>query len=156
MNKIFYFLLMVFPASVFAEGTHNHNHHESRAGKPGDINAIDKTIKVDLLDSMQFKFENEPNIKMGETVHFVVRNLGKIPHEFSIGTENEHKQHRKMMRKHPDMKHVDGNTITVLPGETKTLTWVFGKLDTVMAACNIPGHFEAGMNHVFKMSDRNL
>lgn len=159
MSRIFYLLVFIFPISVFAEGTHNHNHHdhhhESPAGKPGEMNAIEKTIKVDLLDSMRFNFGNEPQIRAGETIKFVVNNLGKLPHEFSIGTEDEHKQHRTMMRKHPNMKHVDGNTITVPPGETKTIIWTFGKLDAVMVACNIPGHFEAGMKHIFKLSDDN-
>lgn len=161
MNKLFCILFILLSVQAFAGGTHEHDHHHghhnpSPAGKPGEMNETDvRTIKVDLLDKMQFKFENEPNINKGETVRFVVRNVGKLPHEFSIGTDAEHKEHRIMMRKHPEMKHVDGNTITVPAGETRSLVWTFGKLDAVMVACNIPGHFEAGMLHIFKLSDDN-
>lgn len=49
------------------------------------------------------------------------------------------------MRQMPDMVHQDGNTVTVKPGETKVLTWEFnGEIDVIFA-CNVPGHFEAGM-----------
>ena len=45
------------------------------------------------------------------------------------------------------MVHHDGNTVTVKPGETKELTWKFKGNSDVVFACNIPGHFEAGMFH---------
>lgn len=154
MNKLIYTLFMVLPVLAFAGGTHDHDHHHnpSPAGKPGEMSAVvTRMIKVDLLDNMQFKFENEPNIKTGETVRFVVRNVGKLPHEFSIGTDAEHKEHRIMMREHPDMEHVDGNTITVPAGETRSIVWTFGNLDAVMVACNIPGHFEAGMKYTIHL-----
>ena len=50
------------------------------------------------------------------------------------------------MRQMPDMIHQDGNTVTVKSGETKVLTWEFKSGDVVFA-CNVPGHFEAGMFH---------
>jgi uncharacterized cupredoxin-like copper-binding protein len=45
----------------------------------------------------------------------------------------------------PGMTHSDGNTMTVEPGMTETLTWDFEGDDVVVFACNIPGHYEAGM-----------
>jgi len=40
----------------------------------------------------------------------------------------------------------------VAPGETEELIWRFGKLDTVLVACNIPGHFEAGMKYTVHLN----
>lgn len=160
MNKLLAFLILLCPIVVFAAGNHaheehghgHHHHHESPAGLPGKVDDVDRTIEVELMDSMKFKFAESPKIGIGETIKFVVKNTGKIPHEFSIGTEGEHEAHRKMMRMHPDMKHEDGNTIVVAPGKTGTLIWKFGKKPVVIVACNIPGHFEAGMKFKLQLS----
>ncbi|AOO66596.1 cupredoxin domain-containing protein [Sulfurospirillum halorespirans] len=130
---------------------HNHATHShsmaSTVGKLSDVSHANKTIKVDLLDSMRFEFHNTMDIKEGDIVRFVVTNKGEIDHEFSIGSEKEQKAHLEMMKQMPNMVHSDGSTITVKPNETKELTWKFTKRDTVMFACNIPEHFEAGMHY---------
>lgn len=131
--------------SAHDHSTHNHA-MMSTVGKPYDASKATKTIKVDLLDSMKFEFHSNMNIKEGDIVRFVVTNKGAIDHEFSIGSEKEQKAHLEMMKQMPNMVHSDGSTITVKPNETKELTWKFTKRDTVMFACNIPGHFEAGMH----------
>jgi uncharacterized cupredoxin-like copper-binding protein len=43
------------------------------------------------------------------------------------------------------MKHDDPNSVLVEPGQTKELTWKFTKQTTLEFACNMPGHYEAGM-----------
>ena len=146
-------LVIIFSSQAFAmdnHSAHNHATHShsmaSTVGKPSDATHANKTIKVDLLDSMRFEFHNTMNIKEGDIVRFVVTNKGAIDHEFSIGSEKEHKAHLEMMKQMPNMVHNDGSTITVKPNETKELTWNFTKRDTVMFACNIPEHFEAGMH----------
>ena len=78
-------------------------------------------------------------------------NQGKITHEFSIGNEQEQKAHHEMMQKMPNMVHEDDNTVTVKSGETKELIWKFKNVGDVVFACNIPGHFEAGMFHKMQM-----
>jgi uncharacterized cupredoxin-like copper-binding protein len=77
-----------------------------------------------------------------------LRNDGSIQHEFSIGNAEDQVKHAIMMQKTPDMKHSDPNTVSLPPGESTTLSWKFMGTDTVVFACNIPGHFEAGMKHV--------
>lgn len=141
------------PVSVQASGSHVHKHNGegSAVGKPGIEADATKTIQVVTKDSMRYAFSPEPDIKQGDIVTFIVTNEGQIPHEFAIGDKREQEAHRKMMQKMPDMKHEDGNTITVKPGETKNLTWNFGGdgkgVSDVVFACNVPGHFEAGMFH---------
>ncbi|MGC4010111.1 MAG: cupredoxin family protein [Pseudomonas sp.] len=43
------------------------------------------------------------------------------------------------------MKHDDPNSVLVEPGKTAELTWTFSKATSLEFACNIPGHYQAGM-----------
>ena len=43
------------------------------------------------------------------------------------------------------MKHDDPNSVLVGPGEKKELVWKFSKATELQFACNLPGHYEAGM-----------
>jgi len=43
------------------------------------------------------------------------------------------------------MKHDDPNSVLVEPGKTAELTWTFSKAGALEFACNIPGHYQAGM-----------
>lgn len=124
---------------------HDHDSEGSPVGQPAPSAQSSKIIKVTALDTMRYKFSPQVELKEGEIVTFVVTNKGKITHEFSIGDAKEQKAHQQMMRKMPNMTHQDGNSITLKPGETKEITWKFKKGPNVVFACNIPGHFEAGM-----------
>lgn len=160
-------VLLALPA--FAEGGHAsqqadthgqssaHDHsstagaHHSEAsvgpvGLPAEPGAASQIVNVTLTDAMKIEFDKDLSaIKSGTVIQFLITNTGKIPHEFSIGNQQEQQAHAEMMRKMTGMTHSDGNTRTVKPGMTETLTWNFEGDDTVVFACNIPGHFEAGM-----------
>ena len=114
-------------------------------GEPAAADAAERTVHVDLLDTMRFGFDGPLDLKRGETVRFVVTNRGQVRHEFSIGSADEQDAHRAMMRRMPNMVHDDPNTVTVDPGQTRELTWRFDGDQPVVFACNIPGHAEAGM-----------
>lgn len=43
------------------------------------------------------------------------------------------------------MKHDDPNSVLVEPGKAAELTWTFSKAGNLEFACNIPGHYQAGM-----------
>ena len=78
----------------------------------------------------------------------MVTNKGKIRDEFTIGSPEEYAHHREMMKDMAGMDHGDSdNTVTVKPGQTTPLFWQFTGKEQVLFACNIPGHFEAGMKH---------
>ncbi len=123
---------------------HHANHVHSPAGQPGDPAKASKTIAVKMLDTMRIE-PSEIQIKPRQTVKFVVTNSGKIRHEFGIGTQDEQKAHAEMMLADPGMKHEDGSVITVEPGETKELVWRFARTGIYEAACQVPGHYPAGM-----------
>lgn len=145
----FTYALLLFPALVFAGGTHDHSHgHETYSvGAPG-TGEPDRRVTVSMRDSMRFVFEPQlRTLQHGETIEFIVRNDGAIQHEFSIGNAEDQVEHAEMMRKMPDMKHEDPNTVSLAAGDSGVLSWRFKGDDIVVFACNIPGHFEAGMKH---------
>ena len=121
-----------------------HEHSGAAAGKPGKANKVTREIKMAALDAMRYD-PASITVKAGETIRFVVTNAGQLHHEFIIGDTNEQEEHAEMMRKMPNMKHEDNNTLTLAPGETKTLLWEFEKGGEFEIACHVPGHYEAGM-----------
>ena len=143
-------LLGLFSSTLMAGGIHNHSHDNMKfsVGEPGK-GTPDRIILVSMQDTMRFDFAPDlGDLKQGETIEFHLRNDGSIRHEFSIGNAEDQVKHAIMMQKNPGMKHEDPNTVSLLPGESTTLAWKFMGTDTVVFACNIPGHFEAGMKHV--------
>ena len=150
-----YLIFMIFiPPFVIAGGTHEHGHGGEKfsVGEPAD-EAPDRRIKVSMRDTMRFVFEPELNsLRHGETIEFIVTNDGAVAHEFSIGNSEDQVKHAEMMRKMPNMKHEDPNTVSLAAGKSARLSWRFMGDDTVVFACNIPGHFEAGMKHVLPIT----
>ncbi|MFT6122688.1 MAG: putative cupredoxin-like copper-binding protein [Oleiphilaceae bacterium] len=124
-----------------------HDHAmDTMTGAPGEEANVSRTIIITADDTMRFM--HEPlNIKESETIKFIVTNKGAIAHEFAIATKDEHLEHGKMMMKNPAMHHgPGGNVVSIKPGETETLIWAFKGAMQIEAACNIPGHYEAGMH----------
>jgi len=112
-------------------------------------------------------------IKAGETVRFVLINKGQLLHEFNLGNAAMHAEHQQEMLKMQQsgmltptgmkamdhgamghgsmagmdhgMQHDDPNSVLVEPGKQAELTWTFSKSGNLEFACNIPGHYQAGM-----------
>lgn len=123
---------------------HQAQHRQTLAGTPGRPEQVDRIVVVEASDQMRFL--HEPiRVRPGETIEFRVTNSGRIPHEFVIGVKREHAEHRELMRAHPTMTHDEANAVMLAPGETRTLIWTFAKTEQIELACNIPGHYEAGM-----------
>jgi uncharacterized cupredoxin-like copper-binding protein len=123
---------------------HGHEHGQGHYGQPGEADQAQRTIAVTTLDTMKYE-PSTMTVKPGETIRFVVRNTGKLRHEFVIGDPQEQRAHAEMMKKMPGMVHEDPNALSLAPGETKTLIWQFGPTGLVEVACHVPGHYEAGM-----------
>jgi uncharacterized cupredoxin-like copper-binding protein len=147
------FFLILLPGIAVASGSHDHSHDHDHdgakfsVGEPGK-GTPDRVVRVSMQDSMRFVFDPPlDKLRHGEVIEFLVSNDGAIQHEFSIGNAEDQVAHAEMMRKMPDMKHEDPNTVSLAAGETARLKWRFMGDDTVVFACNIPGHFEAGMKH---------
>ena len=120
------------------------NPEEKAFGKQGDPKRIDRTIKVDMSDRMRFS-PASVSIEQGETIRFIVKNSGKVMHEFVLGNMAELKEHAELMKKFPNMEHDEPYMAHVPPGKTETIVWQFTKAGEFHFGCLLPGHFEAGM-----------
>lgn len=147
-------LVTLLSTSVaIAGGTHDNP--KFAVGEPA-TGIPDRIVQVSMHDTMRFKFgPGLESLRDGEVVKFVLSNKGSIVHEFSIGNADEQKKHAAMMSQMTTMKHKDANATFLDPGKTTSLTWRFKGKDTVVFACNIPGHFEAGMRNDVALNDSN-
>ncbi|RCS58715.1 hypothetical protein DU000_06845 [Parvibium lacunae] len=127
---------------------HADDHSHSLIGEPGQAANVTHTMSMDMNDTMRFSHD-DIEVTQGDTIRFVIRNTGKLPHEFVLGTREELAAHAKEMAEHAAqghaMPHDEPNMLSVAPGETKTLIWQFTQPGVVDFACLIAGHFEAGM-----------
>ena len=128
----------------FAHDEHSHGHDSDVIGKPGVATATTRTVNVNMTDNMRFTPSNIV-AKQGETIRFVIKNVGGIKHEFVLGTEKELKEHYEIMKKNPEMEHSDPNMITLVGGQSGEVIWQFTKAGKVDFACLQPGHYDAGM-----------
>jgi len=160
-------IAMSISLTANAAGEHAGGHGGAAViGKPGDPAQASRTIDIVMTDNAFAP--DRISVGKGETVRFAVRNAGEIVHEFTIGTTAMHAAHQKEMmsmfergvlevdRIHRDrmkagmghggaMSHDDPNSVLLEPGESTTLTWRFDTDAELEFACNVPGHYEAGM-----------
>ncbi len=122
---------------------HSTLHGSSSVGMPAKGAKPDKVVHVLLGDDMSIKFKRDVTIEADDVVQFVVLNTGKMEHEFVIGTNAEHAEHREMME--TMSTHDMENSVVVAPGKAKQILWHFHGDSEVELACNMPGHYEAGM-----------
>lgn len=137
-------------------------------GEPAKPNPATRTINIQLGDN--FYKPAAVKVRAGETVRFVLTNTGELLHEFNIGTSAMHAEHQAEMLAmmdagmltatdivthhagmdhskmgHGAMKHDDPNSVLLRPGESGELVWKFTNDVDLQFACNVPGHYEAGM-----------
>jgi uncharacterized cupredoxin-like copper-binding protein len=146
--------IMALHGPAWAAGTHKGGHYSF--GEPGNESEVTRVVEViaDDRDGMRFAMD-VGTIRQGEVIKFVVTNQGAGEHEFSIGDTASQRAHAKLMAKNPDMKHDgDPTAVTLAPGETAEVIWKFSKAvqGQVVFACQMPGHYDAGMVHQAKFA----
>ncbi|KEX94825.1 hypothetical protein HA62_05260 [Pseudomonas putida] len=135
-------------------------------GQPAPAAKATRSVEVVMAD-MTFT-PKSIEIKAGETVRIVLVNKGQLLHEFNLGDAAMHARHQQEMLQMQQsgmltptgmkamdhgamagmahaMQHDDPNSVLVAPGKTAELTWTFSKATSLEFACNIPGHYQAGM-----------
>ncbi|MGU9856548.1 copper-resistant cuproprotein CopI [Pseudomonas sp. LF245] len=139
--------------------------HTYAFGHAAPASQATRTVEVTLQD-ISFS-PKSLDVKAGETVRFVLVNKGQLLHEFNLGDAAMHAEHQKEMLQmqasgmltatgmgkmdhsamgHGSMmKHDDPNSVLVEPGKTAELTWTFTRTTGLEFACNLPGHYQAGM-----------
>ena len=113
-------------------------------GIAGDRRQITRTIEVGMSDQMRFS-PDQLEVKQGETIRFVIRNEGKMLHEFVLGTRTELDAHAAMMVKFPGMQHDEPYMAHIGPGQGGEMIWTFNQAGDFEFACLIAGHYQAGM-----------
>ena len=119
-------------------------------GEPGDPSAAARTVRVRALDSLEFR-PSSIGVNKGDTITFVITNVGSNRHEFTLGDEDLQLAHERQMS--AGGEHHDAATAVELePGATEQVTWLFTKPGEVLYGCHIPGHYEGGMVGSIKVS----
>lgn len=163
-------------ASANAAGKHGHGKghaHAAEIGKPGSSERATRTIEITMYDNY---FEPEAvTLKEGETVRFTVVNKGEFVHEFNIATREMHIAHgpemekmvehgvlgaerinwdaaRKMQQAMGHGMHDEANSLLLEPGKSGELVWTFPTHAELQFACNVPGHYGAGMHGEIKLT----
>lgn len=159
-------------------GRHNVGKHTPQFGRPGTPAEADRTIDVMMVDTaynfseisvtrgetIRFRIRNA-----GELLHEF--NIG------SAAMHTDHQREMQRMvdiglmdatsltpqpaprddgtvnLKEEAMHHTDPNALLLEPGQSGELTWTFDTLPadkaTLQFACNLPGHYTAGMSGEF-------
>jgi uncharacterized cupredoxin-like copper-binding protein len=153
--------LLALGSPVWADPAHTYDF-----GQPAAAAKATRSVEV-VMGDMSFN-PKTIEVKAGETVRFVLVNKGQLLHEFNLGDAAMHASHQqemlqmlqsgtltstgmkemdhsKMAGMDHGMKHDDPNSVLVEPGKTAELTWTFSKVTHLEFACNIPGHYQAGM-----------
>ena len=114
------------------------------AADAGVGGAAVRRVVFTMSDAMRFT-PDTLNVALGETLRIVVRNEGKLLHEFVLGTKKELDAHAALMLKFPDMEHDEPWMAHVPPGKTAEIVWTFNRAGQFDFACLIAGHYQAGM-----------
>jgi uncharacterized cupredoxin-like copper-binding protein len=142
-------LAAALPLGALAHGEKKHaagpaKKEQKDWGIAGDAKAARRTIDVRMSDDMKFT-PALIEVKLNETMRFVVRNRGKLLHEFVIGTRKELEDHAALMLKFPNMEHDEPYMAHVAAGKSGQIVWHFNRAGRFEFACLVAGHFQAGM-----------
>ena len=153
------FISLFFYTSAYAD-------KNMKIGSKGKDNEVSRIIKVVMYDNYY-----EPSsfqIKAGETIKFEVENAGKLVHEFNIANKMMHIKHqpemlkmvengillafsidkekmKKMAKMDKSMEHSHSNSVLLEPKQKGNIIWKFDNAVNIEVACNVPGHYQAGM-----------
>ena len=137
-----------------------------KIGSKGNKSEVSRVIKVIMYDNYY-----EPNsfqVKAGETIKFEVENVGELVHEFNIANKMMHMKHqpemqkmveneillsdsidkdkmKKMAKIDKSMAHSHSNSVLLEPKQKGEIIWKFDNAANIEIACNVPGHYQAGM-----------
>jgi uncharacterized cupredoxin-like copper-binding protein len=124
-------------------------------GIAGDAKAVKRTVQFTMSDAMRFT-PNLLQVKQGETLRLVIKNEGKLLHEFVLGTQSELEEHAALMIKFPTMEHDEPYMAHVPTGKTEQIIWTFNRVGDFDFACLMAGHYSAGMVGKVKVSPRAM
>ncbi len=160
-------VVLLFSAGAQAAGNHGGGHgHTASIGEQGKAFEVTRIIEIEMTDN-RFALE-QISVESGQTIRFVLKNTGEFVHEFNIGTAAMHAKHQTEMAVMFDhgvlevdkinydkmkmdmgrgrtMDHGDPNSVLLEPEKSAEIVWKFNSDTRLEFACNIPGHYDAGM-----------
>ncbi len=159
--KIFKIILILFLLNSFAYADKN-----MKIGSKGTETDVTRVIKVVMYDN--YYSPSSFQIKEGETIKFEVENAGMLVHEFNIANKMMHMKHqpemvkmaengillafsidnekmKKMAKIDKSMAHSHSNSVLLEPKQKGEIIWKFDNAVNIEVACNVPGHYQAGM-----------
>ena len=153
------FILLFFNSITYAD-------KNMKIGSKGKESEVTRVIKVIMYDN--YYKPSSFQIKAGETIKFEVENAGELVHEFNIANKMMHIKHqpemekmveneilfvdsidknkmKKMAKIDKSMGHSHSNSVLLEPKQKGNIIWKFDDATNVEVACNVPGHYQAGM-----------
>ena len=153
------FVLLFFNSFAYAD-------KNMKIGSLGKDSEVSRVIKVIMYDNYY-----EPSsfqINAGETIKFELENAGELVHEFNIANKMMHIKHqpemkkmveneilfidsidrdkmKKMAKMDKSMGHSHSNSVLLEPKQKGDIIWKFDNAVNIEVACNVPGHYQAGM-----------
>ena len=135
-------------------------------GEKGKQDEVTREIIVKMYDN--YYVPDSFKVNKNETIKFIVENMGELVHEYNIATKEMHVKHQPEMQKMVDMEilladkidkekmrevakkdhamaHKHANSLLLEPKEKGEIIWKFSSTAKLEIACNVPGHYEAGM-----------
>jgi uncharacterized cupredoxin-like copper-binding protein len=113
-------------------------------GIAAEAKTVQRTVVFTMSDQMRFT-PDTLTVRLGETVKIVVKNEGKMLHEFVLGTKKELDEHAALMLRFPTMEHDEPYMAHVPAGKSGEIVWTFNRAGEFDFACLIAGHYQAGM-----------
>ncbi|MCU0121253.1 cupredoxin family protein [Pseudomonas sp. B2M1-30] len=97
--------------------------------------------EFNLGDAAMHAKHQQEMLQMQQSGMLTPTGIKEMSHDMA-GMDHGSMDHSAMAQ---GMKHDDPNSVLVEPGKTAELTWTFSKAVSLEFACNIPGHYQAGM-----------
>ncbi len=161
MKKLF---ILIFTVTFF--NSISYADKNMKIGSKGVLDEVTRVIKVKMYDN--YYQPNSFSIEAGETIKFEVENLGILVHEFNIANKLMHIKHqpemskmaengillpfsidkekmKKMAKMDKSMGHSHSNSVLLEPKQKGEIIWKFINAVNIEIACNVPGHYQAGM-----------
>jgi uncharacterized cupredoxin-like copper-binding protein len=143
VTTVSFALIALTAIAAPALGHEQHGGQKYSAGEPGNAKKPSRTIEVKMSE-MEYT-PSRIEVKRGEQIRFLIRNVGKEDHEFLLATTEENLKHAEMMKKHPHMEHDEPNAVRLAPNKSAEILWRFTKPGTFEYSCLIPDHRDYGM-----------
>ena len=158
-------LIIIIFTSLFFD-SFSYADKNMKIGSKGNLNEVSRIIKVKMYDN--YYEPSSFSIEAGETIKFEVENVGMLVHEFNIANKMMHMKNqpemskmaengillafsidkekmKKMAKMDKSMAHSHSNSVLLEPKQKGEIIWKFINAVNIEIACNVPGHYQAGM-----------